>query len=80
MQPYNHFTLVERENLRVELLTGKSLRQIAKALDRNVSSISRELKRNGKKMEAIMPGGDVLCIYGDEKDAGKNIGLIMIRV
>ncbi len=49
MQPYNHFTLVERENLRIKLQEGKSLRQIARELNRNVSSVSRELKRNGKK-------------------------------
>lgn len=48
MQSYNHFTLEERENLRIKLLDGKSLRQIARELDRNASSISRELKRNGK--------------------------------
>lgn len=49
MQPYNHFTLDERENLRIKLQEGKSLREIALELNRNVSSISRELKRNGKK-------------------------------
>ena len=49
MQSYIHFTLVERENLRIKLLEGNSLRQIAQALNRNVSSISRELKRHGKK-------------------------------
>ncbi len=49
MQSYKHFTLVERENLRVKLQEGKSLRQIAKELGRNASSISRELKRNKNK-------------------------------
>lgn len=49
MQSYHHFTLVERERLRIKLQEGKSLRKIARELGRNVSSISRELKRNGKK-------------------------------
>ncbi len=46
MQSYHHFTLSERENLRIKLSEKKSLREIAKELCRNVSSISRELKRN----------------------------------
>lgn len=49
MQSYHHFTLEERECLRIKLSEGKSLRQIARELGRNVSSISRELSRNGKK-------------------------------
>jgi len=49
MRSYKHFTLDERESLRIKLTEGKSLRQIAKELGRNVSTISRELERNGKK-------------------------------
>ncbi len=49
MRSYQHFTLEERESLRIKRGEGKSLRQIARELDRNVSSISRELKRNGNK-------------------------------
>jgi len=49
MKSYIHFTLEERECLRVKLSEGKSLRQIARELDRNAASISRELKRNRKK-------------------------------
>ena len=46
MQLYTHFTLEERDSLRIKLEENKSLRTIAKELGRNVSSISRELKRN----------------------------------
>ncbi len=46
MQLYTHFTLEERDSLRIKLQENKSLRTIAKELGRNVSSISRELKRN----------------------------------
>ena len=46
MQLYTHFTLEERDRLRIKLEENKSLRTIAKELGRNVSSISRELKRN----------------------------------
>jgi len=49
MKSYTHFTLEERECLRIKRAEGKSLRQIALELGRNVSSISRELTRNGKK-------------------------------
>jgi IS30 family transposase len=49
MKSYSHFTLEERECLRIKFCEGKSLRTIARELGRNVSSISRELKRNGKK-------------------------------
>ena len=49
MQPYTHFTLSERDSLRNFISEGKSLRAIAKELNKNVSSISRELKRNKNK-------------------------------
>jgi len=55
MQPYQHFTLYERENLQEKLKEGKSLRKIAIEMNRNVSSISRELKRNGKKDGGYTP-------------------------
>lgn len=46
MKPYTHFSLQERESLRIQRKEGKSMRCIARNLGRNVSSISRELKRN----------------------------------
>ncbi len=49
MQSYDHFTLTERENLRILLEEGKSYRQIAVVLGRSPSTISREMRRNGKK-------------------------------
>ena len=49
MRSYTHFTLTERESLRILLEQGLSYRKIAERLGRNVSSISREMKRNGKK-------------------------------
>jgi IS30 family transposase len=49
MQSYTHFTLSERENLRILLEQGKVLRQIARELGRNPSTVCREMKRNGKK-------------------------------
>jgi len=49
MQSYQHFTLIERQSLSEKLKEGKSLRQIAKELGRNVSTVSRELKRNSNK-------------------------------
>jgi transposase, IS30 family len=49
MQPYHHFTLTERQNLHDKLAEKKNLRTIAKEMNRNVSSVSRELARNRNK-------------------------------
>ena len=43
---YTHFTIEERCCLREYYTKGKSYREIAKLLGRNVSSVLRELKRN----------------------------------
>ena len=43
---YHHFTIQERCCLREYYVKGKSYREIARLLGRNVSSVSRELKRN----------------------------------
>ena len=55
MQSYQHFTLEERESLCQMFREGKSLRTIAKELGRNVSSISREVKRNQNKDKSYHP-------------------------
>ena len=49
MQSYKHFTLEERMCLLEKLKEGKSLREIAKEMNKNVSSISREIMRNQNK-------------------------------
>lgn len=43
---YKHFTLLERENLQLLLAKGIKVIDIAKALNKDKSSIYRELKRN----------------------------------
>lgn len=53
MQSYTHFTLEERESLRILLESGKSLRRIAETLGRSPSSVSRELQRNRNKMTKV---------------------------
>ena len=45
-QSYKHLSLDEREEIAVRKAEGLSLREIARRLDRDVSSVSRELKRN----------------------------------
>lgn len=55
MQSYTHFTLEERESLYLSLIEGKSLRTISKEVSRNVSSISREIKRNQNKDKSYNP-------------------------
>ena len=49
MESYTHFTLNERKFLQELLAEGKSFRKIAEILGRNVSSVSREVKRNQSK-------------------------------
>ena len=46
MQSYHHFTQSERICLAEMLKSGKSYREIGQAIGKNVSSVSRELKRN----------------------------------
>lgn len=56
MSHYQHLSIEEREKLLVMHTKGYSLRQIAQELNRSVSSISRELKRNsghGEKYSAV---------------------------
>ena len=43
---YSHLTVTERERLAKMYYERRSLADIAKALDRNKSTISRELSRN----------------------------------
>ena len=52
---YNHLTINERACIYQFLELGMSMRQIAKGLNRSVSTISRELKRNkcGKKYKYL---------------------------
>lgn len=49
MKSYNHFTLEERESLYLLLKLGKKIIEIAKELNRDKSSVSREIKRNSNK-------------------------------
>lgn len=50
MKNYTHIKKEERDEISILLKKGYSLRSIAQALDRNVSTFSRELKRNRKKL------------------------------
>lgn len=49
MKSYSHFTPFERFCLQCLLNQGRSIRFIAKSLDRSPSSVSREIKRNWSK-------------------------------
>src|SRR5882672_1077062 len=49
---YQQFSLEERCEIASRRASGESLRQIAAALDRAPSSVSRELKRNGRSSAA----------------------------
>lgn len=49
MSHYQHLTINERESIWENKLAGKSMGEIARQIGRSVSTISRELKRNGMK-------------------------------
>jgi len=52
---YQQFNLAERCEIASRRASGESIRQIAAALDRAPSSVSRELKRNGSSAVAYKP-------------------------
>lgn len=45
---YSHFTIEDRTSIRHLLLNGASIRQIARAINKSPSSVSREIKRNSE--------------------------------
>lgn len=55
MSHYIHFTTDERERILFYLAQNKSLRYIAKELNRSASSVSREIKRNAKTKDLYSP-------------------------
>jgi len=55
MSVYKHFTINERESLEKLISEGKSMRSIAKEMERNVSSVSREIKRNSDNKGKYFP-------------------------
>lgn len=55
MQSYHHFTLEERDRLRIYLSEGTSIREIGRILGKSPSSISRELRRNRNKDGSYHP-------------------------
>ena len=57
---YNHLTINERCCIFQFIQSGMSIRQIAKALNRNASTISREKKGTVLNLEAV---GDSRDIY-----------------
>jgi IS30 family transposase len=61
MRHYTHLTTTEREKTMVLLNNGFSLRAIALELNRNVSTISRDIARNSKQ------NGEYSASFADEK-------------
>src|SRR5260221_13278043 len=49
-QSYDHLSLEDRCTIAKLQAEGRSIRQIAAAVDRSPSTIGRELKRNGSKL------------------------------
>jgi len=54
-QRYNQITIEERFEIARLRFSGSSIRQIAPTLDREPSTIARELKRNGSKQSGYLP-------------------------
>ena len=63
---YSHFTIEERISIRQLLISGLSIRQIAKVVDRSPSSISREIKRNSED-KIFYSGINYSFYYADKK-------------
>jgi IS30 family transposase len=61
MSHYHHLSIDEREKILVQRAAGKSLGVIARGVGRSVSTISRELKRNGRSAQ------DYSAIEAEEK-------------
>ncbi|MFC0081514.1 helix-turn-helix domain-containing protein [Aciditerrimonas ferrireducens] len=51
--PGRRLELGEREEIRVGLVRGESLRQIARHIERPVSTIAREVDRNGGRTRSV---------------------------
>ena len=67
MSHYQHLTISERESIWENKLAGKSLREIARQTGRCVSTISRELKRNGTSQKITGPPRRKRNMSGDRK-------------
>ena len=83
MRVYTHFTLSEREYLEAKLKEGKSFRQIAKALGRSPSTISREVKRNWSKKGGSLPPLErqqLLQVQAEEMSSQKQFNKESCRV
>ena len=55
MSHYTHLSIEERESLLLSIGAGKTLREIARILQRSASTLSRELKRNCENREEYSP-------------------------
>lgn len=63
MRSYVHFTLEERESLRILYEQGCSIRAIARKLSRSPSSISREIRRNRHKRKGTYNAWGATSLY-----------------
>ena len=50
---YNHLAIEEREKIQELLWKKTSVREIARVVNRNVSTISREIKKNNPKQHKV---------------------------
>ena len=55
MSHYRHLSIEERESLLLNIGARKTLREIARILQRSASTLSRELKRNCENREEYSP-------------------------
>ncbi len=88
---YHHFSIEERVCLREYYIKGYSYRKIAKLLGRNVSSVSRELRRNCTHMYDIptyyphIPKGPtdkafIKMISDEQKSSGRSLPIYALLV
>jgi IS30 family transposase len=70
-KPYKHFTIEERERIAIFNGKGDSVRSIARALNRNPSSISREMRRNAYRLN-FRPPNSYFCYTAHARAVERN--------
>ena len=73
-QKYSQLSATERNDLHSRILNGESLRSIARALGRSVSTLSREISRNSDEDEEYDA-----CLAGYARRSRRRRGLVKLR-
>ena len=73
MKKYKRIQIEEREEIMKEVVEAKSFQEIASKINRNVSSISREIKRNKKGRKGNKDLKQVQCSVNNAQNRQKKV-------